>query len=138
LIRKRIEFAADLLRGSDFGMTFVHGATIGRLPSSFKRRNAVRQSQVAGAGVSDSKPVQFAFQQQKSKKGSSAMARVDLGYLPHKNPCAQCGQPIAAPDWVEAGPRRMSYLWYCRACDYRFEAVAFFNDSEPDREALAA
>ena len=74
----------------------------------------------------------------KAKKGSSAMARVDLGYLPHKNPCAQCGQPIAAPDWVEAGPRRMSYLWYCRACDYRFEAVAFFNDSEPDREALAA
>ena|SRR5882757_7777770 len=71
-------------------------------------------------------------------KGSRAMARADLGYLPHKNPCAQCGQPIAAPDWVEAGPRRMSYLWYCRACDYRFEAVAFFDDAEPDREALAA
>ena len=72
------------------------------------------------------------------KKGSCAMARIDFGYLPHENPCAQCGQPIAAPDWVEAGPRRASYLWKCRACGYRFEAVAFFNDSEPDREALAA
>ena len=66
------------------------------------------------------------------------MARIDLGYLPHENPCAQCGKPIAAPEWVEAGPRRISYLWHCRACDYRFEAVAFFDDSQPDREALAA
>ena len=66
------------------------------------------------------------------------MARLDLGYLPHENPCAQCGKRIGAPDWVEAGPRRISYLWQCRACGYRFEAVAFFNDSEPDREALAA
>jgi rubredoxin len=74
----------------------------------------------------------------KKAKGSRAMARTDFGYLPHENPCAQCGQPIAAPDWVEAGPRRTSYLWQCRACGYRFEAVAFFDDSEPDREALAA
>ena len=66
------------------------------------------------------------------------MARFDLGYLPHKNPCAQCGKPIAAPDWVEAGPGRVSYLWQCTACDYRFEAVAFFDESQPDREALAA
>ena len=66
------------------------------------------------------------------------MTSIDFGYLPHENPCAQCGKPIAAPDWIEAGPRRTSYLWYCRACDYRFEAVAFFNDSAPDREALAA
>jgi ribosomal protein L37AE/L43A len=87
--------------------------------------------------VSDSKPVQFAFRQQK-QKGRRAMARLDLGYLPHENPCAQCGQPIATPDWLEAGPRRISYLWQCRGCGYRFEAVAFFNDSEPDREALAA
>ena len=66
------------------------------------------------------------------------MARIDFGYLPHENPCAQCGKPIAAPEWVEYGPRRTSYLWHCRACDYRFEAVAFFDDSQPDREALAA
>ena len=51
------------------------------------------------------------------------MARIDSGYLPQKNPCAQCGKPIAAPEWIEAGPRRMSYLWNCRACNYRFEAV---------------
>jgi len=66
------------------------------------------------------------------------MARTDFGYLPHENPCAQCGKPISAPDWIESGPRRISYLWYCPACDYRFEAVAFFADSVPDREALAA
>jgi hypothetical protein len=68
------------------------------------------------------------------------MARNDLGYLPHKNPCAQCGKPIAAPDWIEAGPgpREISYLWYCRTCDYRFEAVAFFADSVSESEALAA
>jgi hypothetical protein len=68
------------------------------------------------------------------------MARKDLGYLPHKNPCAQCGKPIAAPDWIEAGPgpRRISYLWYCQACDYRFEAVACFSESESASEALAA
>ena len=66
------------------------------------------------------------------------MARIDFGSLPHGNPCAQCGKPIAAPEWVEAGPDRMSYLWQCRACDYRFEAMAFFNDSQSDQEALAA
>ena len=53
------------------------------------------------------------------------------GYLPHENPCAQCGKPIAAPDWIENGPRRISYLWHCQACDYRFEAVAFFDASHP-------
>jgi hypothetical protein len=64
------------------------------------------------------------------------MARIDFGYLPHENPCAQCGKPIAAPEWVENGPHRTAYLWQCRACDYRFEAVAFFE--EQDTEALAA
>ena len=65
------------------------------------------------------------------------MARLDLGYLPRENPCAQCGEPIAAPDWVEeASPRRVSYLWRCQACNYRFEAVAFFADSQA--QALAA
>jgi C4-type Zn-finger protein len=72
------------------------------------------------------------------KKGRCVMVRVDFGYLPHQNPCAQCGTPIAAPDWIENGPRRISYLWHCKACDYRFEAVAFFDASHPEREALAA
>jgi C4-type Zn-finger protein len=56
--------------------------------------------------------------------------------LPHENPCAQCGKPIASPEWFESGPHRISYLWHCEACDYRFEAVAFFSDSNP--EAIAA
>ena len=66
------------------------------------------------------------------------MAKTNFGYLPHDNPCAQCGKPIAAPEWVESGPGRISYLWQCQACDYLFEAVAFLDDSQPDREALAA
>jgi hypothetical protein len=72
----------------------------------------------------------------KKQEGRQTMARMDPGYLPQGNPCAQCGKPIAAPEWVEDGPRRTSYLWHCSACDYRFEAVAFFEDSAP--EALAA
>ena len=64
------------------------------------------------------------------------MAKPDVGYLPHENPCAQCGKPILVPEWIEAGPRRVSYLWHCQACDYKFEAVAFYQDA--DSEALAA
>ena len=30
------------------------------------------------------------------------MARFDSGYLPRENPCAQCGKPIAKPDWIES------------------------------------
>ena len=66
------------------------------------------------------------------------MARHDVSYLPRENPCAQCGKPIAAPDWIENGSRRISYLWHCQACDYRFEAVAFFDEAQQDGEALAA
>ena len=66
------------------------------------------------------------------------MARFDSSTIPRDNPCAQCGQPIAAPEWTEAGPRRISYLWHCRACDYRLEAVAFFAERDSDTEALAA
>jgi C4-type Zn-finger protein len=66
------------------------------------------------------------------------MATMDFDDLPHGNPCAQCGKPIAAPEWIETRPHRTSYLWKCEACDYRFEAVAFFKDRQPDHEALAA
>jgi ribosomal protein L37AE/L43A len=65
------------------------------------------------------------------------MVRYDSG-LPLDNPCAQCGKPIAAPVWTENGPRRISYLWHCRACDYEFEAVAFYDSSQPSEEAFAA
>ncbi|HEY3793687.1 MAG TPA: hypothetical protein VGM09_17795 [Bradyrhizobium sp.] len=64
------------------------------------------------------------------------MARTDSGFLPRENPCAQCGKPIATPEWIEAGPNRIAYLWHCWACDYHFEAVAYYDEAEP--EALAA
>jgi DNA-directed RNA polymerase subunit RPC12/RpoP len=66
------------------------------------------------------------------------MARTDFGSMPRGNPCAQCGKPIALPEWIEAGPERTSYLWRCLSCGYRFEAMAFFSDAESGREALAA
>jgi rubredoxin len=66
------------------------------------------------------------------------MSGTGLTDLPRQNPCAQCGQPIAFPEWAEQSPGRAAYLWHCHACDYRFEAVAFFGDSESDGKALAA
>jgi hypothetical protein len=75
---------------------------------------------------------------QKNIKGNRAMARPALGYLPQQNPCAQCGTPIAAPDWVESFPGHTCYLWRCRACDYRFEAVAYFAESQSELEPIAA
>jgi hypothetical protein len=75
--------------------------------------------------------------------GRSVMAAVVSGYLPHQNephqnPCAQCGQPIAAPAWFEDGPHRTAYLWQCAACGYRFESVAFFATAERQPDAIAA
>jgi hypothetical protein len=64
------------------------------------------------------------------------MARLDSSYSPRGNPCAQCGTPIPRPDWVESSPGRTSFLWFCRACDYRFEAIAIYEEADPD--ALAA
>jgi hypothetical protein len=57
-------------------------------------------------------------------------------YLPHENPCAQCGKPIARPDWIESSGGRTSFLWSCRACNYRFEAIAIYDEADPD--AIAA
>src|SRR6476659_2747400 len=68
--------------------------------------------------------------------GRCAMARLDSGYLPRGNPCAECGKPIPSPDGVESSPGRTSFLWFCRACDYRFEAIAIYEEADPD--ALAA
>jgi ribosomal protein L37AE/L43A len=58
--------------------------------------------------------------------------------LPHQNPCAQCGHPIAAPVWFEDEPRRTWYLWQCAHCGYQFEAVAFFAESNSEPSAIAA
>src|SRR5215471_16923501 len=64
-----------------------------------------------------------------------AMSKSGLS-LPRQNPCAQCGKPIAMPEWVESSEGRTCYLWHCWSCDYRFEAIAF--ESEAVREPMAA
>jgi hypothetical protein len=87
--------------------------------------------------ASGSKPVSFTFKN-KIAKGRRMMSGPNFGTLPRKNPCAQCGHPIPAPDWIEAAPRRIAYLWHCRVCDYRFEAVAYFDEQQLERQALAA
>jgi hypothetical protein len=66
------------------------------------------------------------------------MAYYEAGYIPRENPCAQCGRPIALPEWIESGPGRISYLWRCHACDYRFEAIAIFDQPATEDEPLAA
>ena len=66
------------------------------------------------------------------------MTRSGLRYLPKQNPCAQCGQPIIAPVWVEEEADRTTYLWHCSACDYHFEAIAFFEDAGSHSRPLAA
>ena len=64
------------------------------------------------------------------------MARSE-SFLPKQNPCAQCGKPIAMPEWIEpASSGRTAYLWHCWACDYRIEAIAVFDESE--EQAIAA
>ena len=64
------------------------------------------------------------------------MARSDFGAMPRQNPCAQCGEPISVPEWIESEAGRTRYLWHCLGCDYRFEAIAIFEDADPG--ALAA
>ncbi len=64
------------------------------------------------------------------------MARPDSGYLPRGNPCAQCGKSIPLPDWSEESQDRTIYLWSCRSCGYRFEAIAIYQHEA--RQPLAA
>ena len=71
-------------------------------------------------------------------KRECAMDRTGLTYLPKQNPCAQCGKPIAMPEWVESGEGRTCYLWHCWACDYQFEAIAFFDEREAEEHPIAA
>ena len=66
------------------------------------------------------------------------LAQAHIGDIPRKNPCAQCGTLIAQPDWIEAGEGRISYLWTCRACGYRFEAMAIFDEIAVEHPPLAA
>jgi len=44
--------------------------------------------------------------------------------------CAQCGAPIAAPDWTEqVSERRMRHVWTCDACDYAFETSIYLTNA---------
>jgi hypothetical protein len=71
------------------------------------------------------------------KRERCAMAGTGFRSLPRENPCAQCGRSIALPEWVETEPGRTFYLWRCMACDYHFEAVAYF-DEDVEIESIAA
>jgi hypothetical protein len=107
----------------------------------FKRRNAlpgIGATELSHSTANLSHPPSNNSIKIKIKKGRRIMVSMNLGSLPLGNPCAQCGKPIAAPEWVESGPGRTSYLWHCWGCDYTFEAVAFFEESHRDNEALAA
>jgi hypothetical protein len=99
-----------------------------------KRRNALPKI-VTPTGRVLSNPVRS--RNEKKQMGKRAMAKLKFDSLPQRNPCAQCGKPISTPEWIESGPRRMSYLWHCWACDYQFEAVAFF-EQDAEIEPLAA
>ncbi|SFI22347.1 hypothetical protein [Bradyrhizobium sp. Gha] len=66
------------------------------------------------------------------------MTRADIGDIPTQNPCAQCGTPIPFPDWIEPGEGRISYLWKCQDCGYRFEAVAVYEEPVVEYPPLAA
>jgi hypothetical protein len=57
-------------------------------------------------------------------------------FVPHDNPCAQCGKPIAKPIWSEPGAGCVSYVWSCRACDYEFTCTAVYAHHE--QRSLAA
>ncbi|WP_315738565.1 MULTISPECIES: hypothetical protein [unclassified Bradyrhizobium] len=70
-----------------------------------------------------------------SDNAQSAMRVLDL---PRNNPCAQCGEPIALPAWVEKDGRRTAYLWHCRLCDYRYETIAFYAEAVDEDGAMAA
>ncbi|MDQ8732757.1 hypothetical protein [Bradyrhizobium sp. LHD-71] len=58
-------------------------------------------------------------------------------FVPHNNPCAQCGKPIATPVWVEPGKGCVTYVWVCCACDYEFTSTAVFA-VEREQHPLAA
>jgi hypothetical protein len=63
---------------------------------------------------------------------------IDVEEPPRNNPCAQCGAPIAVPDWVERRGARADYLWHCRSCGYRFESIAYFSNGARPGDQLAA
>jgi hypothetical protein len=68
-------------------------------------------------------------------KSSTAYASAS-DFVPHDNPCAQCGKPIAKPIWSEPGESCVTYVWACLACDYEFTCTAVYPQHE--EQPLAA
>ena len=58
-------------------------------------------------------------------------------FVPHNNPCAQCGKPIAQPEWSESGDGCMTYVWACHACDYEFTTIAIYPAHREQRPLAA-
>ena len=55
------------------------------------------------------------------------------------NPCAQCGEPLAAATWSEhLSDRCIRYLWHCHACGYEFETAVYLKAEEPQATLSAA
>jgi hypothetical protein len=51
-------------------------------------------------------------------------------------PCAQCGDPLFAPEWSEyVDDRRIRHLWSCDSCDYRFETLVCYPEPQEARAA---
>jgi ribosomal protein L37AE/L43A len=49
----------------------------------------------------------------------------------HLIDCAQCGHPLAMPEWSEqTSPRSVRHLWSCTACDYQFETTLYFAEQQ--------
>ena len=43
-------------------------------------------------------------------------------------PCAQCGDPLVAPQWSEhVSERCVRHLWSCEACGYEFETSIYLR-----------
>lgn len=58
-------------------------------------------------------------------------------FVPHNNPCAQCGKPIAQPVWSEPGHGCVTYVWSCQACDYEFTSTAVYAVEREERPLAA-
>jgi ribosomal protein L37AE/L43A len=44
--------------------------------------------------------------------------------------CAQCGDPLVAPEWSEhVNERCVRHLWSCEACGYEFETAVYLEES---------
>ena len=56
-------------------------------------------------------------------------------FVPHNNPCAQCGKPIGTSLWSEATERCIAYVWRCETCDYEFTSFAIYPRQADERIA---